>query len=218
MTWSSELDKTTKVWGSTRSNANLSSRVRVNLTTLEYVLLSFSMMFSIMISMRMEIMSLNIDQEKSIVRRLLRAINVVVLNSDKTLNIVYVSYLTKEFEKQKCYFIVVEFEDFTTINRAIIRELVWFSVIHQCERYILNYKVEQCHNYSSYKHIEVQCLFETRCKRCVSKKYIKKIYTSNVSRCCVCQTNEHHVWMKTCSRRKKERDVYRRNTFLNKHF
>ncbi len=32
------------------------------------------------------------------------------------LNIIYINYLTKEFEKQKCYFIIIKFENLTIIN------------------------------------------------------------------------------------------------------
>ncbi len=78
----------------------------------------------VIISIYVKIISLNIDYKKFVARRLLRAINVLVLNSKKTLNIIYVSYLTKEFEKQKYCFIVIKFEDLTTINQIIIKKLV----------------------------------------------------------------------------------------------
>jgi len=50
------------------------------------------------------------------IRYLLKAINVIVFNNIKILNIVYINFLTKKFEKQRCYFIVIKFENLITIN------------------------------------------------------------------------------------------------------
>ena len=68
-------------------------------------------------------MTLKIDKKKIDVKKLLNCRNVDILDIEKTLNIFYVKFLTRDVQKKFCS-IIVKFEDRKTINLALRKELI----------------------------------------------------------------------------------------------